>query len=96
MQALCVFAISCIAYCQAADLEASGSETRATTQDLTASASSLSPLTEKHQEKRYVGYGGYGSGLDAYGSGYGYGSRLGLGKLANGILMLHFAKHLQI
>lgn len=71
-------------YASAADdLVAAASENSAQAQDqYTGSASSLSPLTEKHQEKRYVGgysggvggyggYGGYGTGLDSTTLGYG-------------------------
>lgn len=70
------------------DLVASASENSENTQELSSSASTLSPWQEKHQEKRYVGgyagVGAYGTGLDTlgYGAGYynPYQAKLGLGK----------------
>ncbi|XP_065364533.1 keratin-associated protein 19-2 [Calliphora vicina] len=85
---ICVFVFALAVVARAdEDLVASASENSENTQELSGSASSLSPWQEKHQEKRYVGgyagVGGYGTGLDAvggYGSGYynPYQSKLGL------------------
>ncbi|XP_023299009.2 prisilkin-39 [Lucilia cuprina] len=80
-----VFALAIVARADE-DLVASASDNSESTQELSGSASSLSPWQEKHQEKRYVGgyagVGAYGTGLDTlgYGSGYynPYQSRLGL------------------